>query len=299
MEHDEIYLIDTWRILLREWKWFVALLLLVLAATFAYLRVARPQWQATAWIQIGQMGAVPIGQDPKVEPLQRVLERLQLLSFQDDVAKRVGLSSDAPEARLYRKSLKLEPLPYAGPLIKLTLRGYTPQQAGQLAAATVEQLQAIHRRMEATPLQRARARLAEVDQELQAALADRERLVQAAASGEQNATEARTAPAPLLASALLASKNEEIHTLQQTQSDLADRLSATYTYDTSLMWPVYAPDKPAFPNPVLMWAAGLVFGLFLGTLAAIARNAWRRTHARQPAVGKRVQPKKPVPALTD
>jgi hypothetical protein len=215
------------------------------------------------------------------------------------VAKRVGLSSDAPEARLYRKSLKLEPLPYAGPLIKLTLRAYSPQQAGQLAAATVEQLQAIHRRMEATPLQRARARLAEVDQELQAALADRERLVQAAASGEQNATEARTAPAPLLASALLASKNEEIHTLQQTQSDLADRLSATYTYDTSLMWPVYAPDKPAFPNPVLMWAVGLVFGLFLGTLAAIARNAWRRTHARQPVIGKRVQPKKPVPALTD
>jgi LPS O-antigen subunit length determinant protein (WzzB/FepE family) len=297
MQYDEIYLIDTWRILLREWKWFAALLLLVLAATFAYLHVARPQWEATAWIQIGQVDTAPMGQDPKVEPLQRVLERLQFIPFQDDVVKSVGLSPDTPEARLYRKSLKVEPLPYAGPLIKLTLRAYSPQQAGQLAAATVDQLQAIHRRIAATSLQRARARLDQVDKALQIALADREHLVQVAASGDT--TQGRSAPDSVLASALLSSKNEEIHSLQQTQSDLADRLSATYTYDTSLMWPVYAPDRPAFPNPVLMWAAGLVFGVFLGTLAAIARNAWRRAAVRQAAVGKRIQPKKPVPALTD
>lgn len=300
MEHNEIYLIDTWRILVREWKWFVALLLLVLAATFAFLHTARPQWEATAWVQIGQVGAAPPGQDPKAEPLQRVLERLQLVPFQEDVVKSVGLSPDTREAHLYRKSLKLEPLPYAGPLIKMTLRAYSPQQAGQLATATVAQLQTIHQHIEAVPLARAYARLDEVQKELKNALADRDRLQQAAApSGNKDDAGSKNAQGAVVASALLSSKNEEIHTLQQTKSDLADRLSATYTYDTSLMWPVYVPDRQAFPNPVLMWAVGLVFGLFLGTLAAIARNALRRAAIRKSVLDRSIQPKKPVPALTD
>ncbi|RDS81939.1 Wzz/FepE/Etk N-terminal domain-containing protein [Dyella psychrodurans] len=299
MEHDEIYLIDTWRILVREWKWFAAPLLLVLAATFAFIHVARPQWEATAWIQIGQVGAVPPGQDPKAEPLQRVMERLQLLSFQNDVVKSVGLSPDARDAHLYRKSLKLEPLPYAGPLIKLTLRAYSPQQADQLATATMTQLQAIHRRIEAMPLARAHRHLDEVQKELQAALADRDRLQQAAAPGNQGDAGGKNAPGSVLASALLSSKNEEVHALQQAEGELADRLSAAYTYDTSLMWPVYVPDRQAFPNPVLMWAVGLVLGLLLGALAAIARNALRRAATTRHALGKSIQPKKPVHALTD
>ncbi|GLQ47141.1 chain-length determining protein [Dyella lipolytica] len=299
MEQNEIYLIDTWRILLREWKWFVTMLVLVLVCVFAFMRVARPQWEATAWVQIGQVGAAPPGQDPKAEPLARVLERLQLVPFQDDVVQSIGLLPTTREAHLYRKSLKLDPLPYAGPLVKITLRAYSPKQAVQLANATVDQLEAIHQRIEATPLAHARARLDEVQAELQAALADRDRLVQAATSGNKDDAASKSAPGPMLASALLSSKNEEIHTLQQTKSDLADRLSATYTYDTSLMWPAYVPDHPAFPNPVLMWAVGMVLGLFLGTLAAIARNALRRAAATQPVWGKSIQPKKPIPALTD
>jgi hypothetical protein len=64
--------------------------------------------------------------------------------------------------------------------------------------------------------------------------------------------------------------------LQQIHADLLARLSATYTYDTSLMWPVYVPEHPVFPNPALTWGMGIVLGLFLGIMAAIARNAARR-----------------------
>ena len=34
MEQDEIYLIDMWRLLVRQWRWFVAILVLVLAAAW-------------------------------------------------------------------------------------------------------------------------------------------------------------------------------------------------------------------------------------------------------------------------
>ena len=36
-----------------------------------------------------------------------------------------------------------------------------------------------------------------------------------------------------------------------------------------MMWPVYVPDKQAFPNPELTWGIGLLLGLLLGTATAV------------------------------
>ena len=137
MAQDEIYLIDLWRIFTRGWKWFVAVLILTLACTYAFAHLVKRQWEATAWIQIGQVGQVLGGQDPKVEPLLRVIERLQLVPFENEILKSAGYERDSSVAKLYRKSLKLEPMPYAGPLIKLSVRAYSREQATELATAAV------------------------------------------------------------------------------------------------------------------------------------------------------------------
>ena len=80
----------------------------------------------------------------------------------------------------------------------------------------------------------------------------------------------------MLASVLLTSKNAEIRGLELARSDLVDRLSATYTYETSLLGSVYVPDRKASPNLVLIWGAGILLGAFLGGLVALARNVVRR-----------------------
>jgi hypothetical protein len=281
MEHDEIYLIDLWRIFTREWAWFAAVLILTLACTYAFAHLARRQWEATAWIQIAQVGQVPSGQDPKVEPLQRVTERLQLVPFQNGVMASAGFSPRSPEAGLYRGSLKLEPMLYAGSLVKLNVRAYSRQQASQFAAATVSRLQAVHQRLEAWPLKSARARLEQIEADLQSAMADRLRFQQAAAAGKEGAAGSRDLGSPVLASLLLASKNEEIRGLQQARSDLIDRLGPAYTYETSMLWPAYVPERQAFPNPTLTWGIGLLLGIFLGASAAIARSVVRRSTGSQ------------------
>ncbi|RDS83708.1 lipopolysaccharide biosynthesis protein [Dyella monticola] len=273
MERDEIYLIDMWRIVAREWRWFVAVLAIIVIATFVFMRTTKPQWQATAWIQIGQVDTAPPGQDPKVEPLQRVLERLQLAPFQNDVLQSIHVAPATPEGGLFRASLKVEPLPYAGPLIKLTIRAHSPQQARELAEATVARLQAVHGGLEGAQLRLARARLDEVQTALHNAIAERDRLQQAAAQSRDG-----------VAGLLLASKDEGIHTLQETRGDLLARLSAAYTYSTSLMWPVYVPEGAVFPNPALTWGMGILLGLFLGLVAAVARNAVRRRGASRAKV---------------
>ena len=163
MERDEIYLIDLWRIFTREWKWFVLVLVLTLVCTYAFAHLVKRQWEAAAWIQIAQIGQVPSGQDPKVEPLQRVTERLQLVPFKNEVLESAGYAKTSPVAQLYRKSLKLEPMLYAGSLVKLTVRGYSRQQASELAAATVARLRMVHQGLEEAPLKSARTRLAQIE----------------------------------------------------------------------------------------------------------------------------------------
>ena len=276
MEQDEIYLIDLWRIFTREWKWFVAVMVLTLACTYAFAHLVKRQWEASAWIQIGQVGQVPSGQDPKVEPLARVLERLQLVAFQNEVMASMGFSPNSPEAQLYRKSLKLEPLPYAGPLIRLNVRAYSREQASRFAAATSAQLHALHQRLEVLPLKSARERLAHVEADLHTTMADRARLQQVAASETGHAASRTDVANPVLASLMLATRNEEIRSLQQARSDLLDRLGPTYTYETSLMWPVYVPERQVFPNPELTYGIGVLLSFFLGASAAIARNVARR-----------------------
>jgi hypothetical protein len=280
MEQDEIYLIDLWRIFSREWKWFAAVLVVALVCTYAFAHRARSQWEATAWIQIGQVGQTSSGQDMKIEPLLRVIERLQMVPFENEVMNSLGFSSDSSEARLYRNSIKLDPLPYAGPLIRMSLRAYSPQQARQIAVATVNQLHAIHQQLEATPLKLAHARLDQIQGDLRDEQVERDRLLQAITPASKDDTGNKSIQNPLLASVLLTNKNEEIRSLQLARNDLVNRLSSTYTYETSLLGSVYVPDKKASPNLALIWGVGILLGAFLGGLAALARDVARRRACR-------------------
>lgn len=273
MPQDEIYLIDLWRILRREWRWCLLPLLLALALAALFLHGATRQWQATAWVQVGEFGPTPAGRDPKLEPFQRVIDRIKTRQFQEQVLHSVDVDSDSRQAALYRDSLKLDPDPYAN-LIQLTLRAQSPQQARQLATATIAQLQALHRRIQVGPLQQASARLQELAADIAATQAERERLLQQQREGRGSVEQ------QLLGNMLLSEKTTTLRGLKAEREDLLGRLDARYTYDTSAPWDTYVPPRAAFPNPVLVLAAALLAGLGGGVLAAVARNALRRRQAR-------------------
>ena len=271
MEHDEIYLIDLWRVLRREWRWFVAVLAVVLAVAVFFALMARPRWEAVAWIRPGQLAPVPSGEDPRIEPFQRVIERMQTHEFQDAVLHDLGVAPRSREASLYRDSFHLDPSLYAG-LLKLTVHGYSPQQAQRFVQVTFDHLQRLHEGLMAQPLELAQARLGQAQAQLRDATVERDRLRQTIA-GAQNRQDL------LLASMVMSSSNQEVRNLQQSVSDLKARLTASYSYETTLAWPIYIPDRPVSPNRVLIGGVGLMLGLGLGLLAALARHAARRAGA--------------------
>ncbi|WP_115553555.1 Wzz/FepE/Etk N-terminal domain-containing protein [Xanthomonas arboricola] len=271
-QHDEIYLIDLWRILRREWRWALAALVLVLGMTFVFLRVAKPQWDATAWIQVGEIGPTPAGRDPKVEPFQRVIDRMKTRLFQDAVLHQAGVPLKSRAAQLYRGSLKPDPDPYAN-LIGVTIRAESVQQARTLAMATVTALQSLHGDTNTAALALARTRLQGLDEDLRVAMLNREQLQQQLQAGTA------ASPAQVLAGVLLTDNTATIRAIKSERDDLIARLTARYTYQTSLAWPLYVPEQRAFPNAVMVWAVGLLGGAGLGVLVAVVRNAWRRRRA--------------------
>ncbi|CAD0326548.1 Wzz/FepE/Etk N-terminal domain-containing protein [Xanthomonas hortorum] len=271
-QHDDIYLIDLWRILRREWRWALAALVVVLGLTFAFTRLAKPQWEATAWIQVGEIGPTPAGRDPKVEPFQRVIDRMKTRLFQDAVLRKAGLPLNSRAAQLYRGSLKPDPDPYAN-LIGVTIRAESSAQARRLAMATVTELQTLHGQTNAVALELARTRLQGLNEDLRAALVNRAQLQQQVQAGQGGAA---ATPAQVVAGVLLTDSNTTIRALKAERDDLIARLTTRYTYQTSLAWPLYVPDRQAFPNAITAWAAGLLAGAGLGVLAAVLRNAWRR-----------------------
>ncbi|WP_157006290.1 hypothetical protein [Luteibacter yeojuensis] len=274
MQHDEVYLIDMWRLLHRQRWWFLGMFALVATAVGAYLATANRQWEVDAWVQIGQVGAAPVGQDPKVEPLLRVIERMKTDAFKNDVLAGIGIPWDAPAARLYRGSFTMDPQPYAN-LLHITVRAYSPGDARQLALATVAHLRAIHDVIGAQPLAAARARLAEIEGDLAAATADRDRLRAQLAGGHADGA---------LASVSLAGTDQGIRDLQQARNEIRARLAQNYTYETSMPWPVHVSDDPVKPIVPLVAGLGVLGGLFLGALAAIAADVRHRS-TRAPASG--------------
>lgn len=274
MERDEIYLLDLWHLFLRQWKWFALSVVVALGLAYLYSHSVRRQWEATAWVQLAQVGVTPgrDGEDLKVEPILRVMERLQYVPFQDQVLASQNVSPKSPEAHLYRKSMKLEPQPYAGPLVKMTVRGFSPEQARSLAEATVVMLRATQEPDVAQALSYARSRASQVETALQQARAERDRLSAVAGGADAKSV----SPTQAMAAVLLASKAEEVRTLEASDNNLKARLGKGFTFDTSLAWPVYVPEGQVFPNVALTWGIALLLGLAVGAMLAVARESLRR-----------------------
>jgi hypothetical protein len=273
-QEDDIYLIDMARTLIRQWRWFAAVLAAVLVLTFAFVSVSKPQWEATAWIQVGEFGPTPAGRDPKIEPFQRTIERLQTRGFQDDVLASLGLPLNGRSAALYRKSLKLSPDPYAN-LIELKVRADSPQMARKLVMGTADRLREIHRGLGAQAVALTQARLQTIRSELASTMAERERWLRQV-NGEGAPAGRTDGEGRMVAGMLLSEKDGVIRGLKAEIDDLTVRLTPRYTYETSLPWPIHLPDRPVSPNPVLAWGVGVLLGGALGVGVAVGVDAWGR-----------------------
>jgi LPS O-antigen subunit length determinant protein (WzzB/FepE family) len=276
-DDDEIRFIDIWRILLRQKKWVIGLALITGLLAVGFVLLAKPKWEASAVVQVGQVGQTGVGlAATAIESAQRALQRMKQESFEDDVLQRlkISLEVDDPFAKLYRSSIKVKLLPNTD-LIELKVRGYSREDAAKYAEATLARLREAHQRIAQPSVERLKFVLSDVTNQLREAEKESTALAANSALKRQVGPGNRFAENVLFAN-ILVLKGAEIRDFQQRKRVLEEQLSPVRTYPTSFIDAVHVPVEPAFPKKVVTVVAAIVMGLFLGGIAALMADSRKR-----------------------
>ena len=275
-EQDEFSLRDLWRILISQRRWLLGLpFVCVLLATIGVI-IAKPKWEATAVIQIGQVGQSGVGQGSQlIEPPLRAIERMKMKSFEDDVltALKIPVEVDDPVAKLFRSTLSLKALG-ATDLIQVKVRAASRDQAQTWANAVVDRLREVHERLAQPAIDRLRKQQSELKKQMQIIEEERKNLLTIVSKRNETSGDSRFS-ANLLLSNLLLQKNAELRDFEMRRLAADEQLTSVRTYPTSLIDRIYVPEKPASPKKLLIVMLSAVLGLILGIIVAFMRNYWQ------------------------
>lgn len=273
---DEISLSEIWAVIRRYKYWVLGVpVVAMVAATVLVFFVLKPEWEATALIQIGQVAEIgQVGQTSTLtEPIDRVVARISQPSFLRAVLESINMPNirTSPAASLYRHTFKVQKPPNAPDLIQIVVRGYSPQQANQFSAATVAYLRHIHDMLAAPTVQRLRLQLTNVETQIAQIKRERASLVKHFQSKPNGSSTER-----LLGEAILANtvtrQDSALRDLEDAKLTYEEKLSPERTYPTSLVGDIDVSQQPVFPKKSLTILLSAILGLMGGLFMAFALN---------------------------
>ena len=274
-EQDEISVRDLWRVLINQKKWVVGIPILCVLLAAVGVSMAKPKWEATAVIQIGQLGSSGVGQTIQlIEPAIRAIERMKMKSFEDTVLAKLQIPLDGGKsaAALFKSSLSLKALGTTD-LIQVKIRANSPDQAESWAQAVVNRLKDVHEKLTQPTVDRLRKQQADLKKQMQLIEEERGNLLQTVSKTSERSGDGRFST-NLLLSNLLLQKNAELRDFEMRHLAVDEQLTSIRAFPTSLVDRIYVPENPASPKKLLIVMLAAVLGLILGIIVAFMRNYW-------------------------
>ncbi len=271
--NDELSLIDIVAFVKRNFYTLLAGILFggIVGLVIAFAIPA--QWEATALLRVGQLGSTGStgSTGSAVEPSLQVVDRIKNRSFQNDVLKSLGLSSseDDRAANNIRDTIKVKL--EKSDLINLAVRGPSPEFAKQYMNAIVNEVITIHTKISEPTINRWQQELSSIQQELNQAKLETERLVKSLNGRTDSLSEKNFSQAALLSNILIA-REVELKNSHDRKRVLEEQLSPARTFPTKEIGRIEVLDKPIYPKKSLFGLSGLFFGLILGILWCMLRS---------------------------
>ncbi len=257
----EISLWDILYFLKKAWKTIAIAALIGLALSIAYLAVTPKQYEAVAQIAMAQISAAnnnnlnPLGINIEEPPL--LIARLsQPTSFAPQVLRNCGLDEGISAGSTLAKSIKLSIPKGVANVVELKTFGSSPQLAQACGEAIFELIKAAQAQIVAPYIEEAKVKLADDQERLQKA---KDLVAKADKSGSA------------MGAAYLSTR-DEIRFLLDEITALKNVVTSNQSRATRLIAPIYASDTPIAPKKRIVLMAGLLGGLFLGLLLALARQ---------------------------
>ncbi len=290
MQDDEIGLFDLWEKLRDGWHYVVGGTVLGLAGAGAALMVLPPKYEAVAVVQIAQVGQITYAQlgqvmivpSLNVEPATQVVERMKTPAFQSRVAQSLGnqawlddlqRSANATAKYLSLQLMKATSAQGAASLIEVKASGASPENAKNIADASVKELARRHSELAKPILEKMHSDLKIAKEKLVSAERELEginKLVASAGVKDDRFTQLS------LMTGLRVQKESELFAQRQTIVALETALTAPATQPTKAIEDIFVTDKPVSPKKTLLLALGLIGGLLAGVVAVFFVDAWRR-----------------------
>lgn len=230
-----------------------------------FASISHKQWVAESILQVGQIEYMngPVGSTAPVltESVAEIVERVKspdirkkLLEAQNEESS----DESSPLARLLKKTLDATPIVNSS-LIRLSVRGFSPEQAATLMQQTQDQLIELSRQDAAPVLNGFHQSLAAVNQAL---VANDAQLASINAVLQQRTPGSATNAGDTVALGILSKATTERQDLMLQKRTLELQLVRSFVSK-----PIQAPTVDviaAYPRPLHFAAAGFVVGLFLG-----------------------------------
>lgn len=261
--NPEITLLDLWQTLVRRKGWVLGIGILTTIIATAAVSLMRPQWEATATIQIGAVGRP--GQI--IEPPAVAVARMKLKSFEDAVlASLLSKDQKSPEATLYRRSLNVSVIPDTN-LIALKVRAYSPEDALRSADRTIDYLRKVHQRMSVPAVLRITQLLGQTQREISQIKAEREKMVNIAGVKDRPVARMGFMENIILAN-IMVQRNTELRALELAKIRYEEQLDPMSTYPTGYLEKISVSEEPVAPKKGVVIVLAAILGLLLGVMAA-------------------------------
>jgi LPS O-antigen subunit length determinant protein (WzzB/FepE family) len=267
MSQDEISLIDILRFLKDAYKTILVFGILGTVAAIAYLAITPKQYEASVQVAMAQISAANNNNNNNnnnINPLGINIEEPALLiarlssptSFTPEAVAACGLQDQANAALALSKSIKLMIPKGVANVVELKTFGESQQVAQDCAQGVFDLIKTTQAQIVAPYIEEAKVKLAD----------DQERL--------QKAKEvvARSDKSGAAMSASYLSTRDEIRYLLDEITTLKNVVTSNQNRATRMVAPIFASDAPIAPKKRMVLAAGVLGGLFLGVLIALARQ---------------------------
>lgn len=258
----EISLQDILIFLKRSYKLIALIGILGVAASFGYLLVTPKQYQASAQIQMAQIGAA--NNNNNIKPLGVNIEEPALLiarlssptSYTAEITKVCGIDSTKDAQAILSKSVKLTIPKGVANVVDLKIIGASPEASINCAQAVFDLVKTTQAQIIKPYIEEAKAKLLDSQERLTKA---QDLVIKADKSGSA------------MGAAYLSTR-DEIRFLLDEITALKNVVSSSENRATRLVAPIYASDDPIAPKKRNVLLAGLFGGLFLGLLIAFGRQ---------------------------
>jgi hypothetical protein len=271
---------DIMRFVSSQFWWIAAFLVAgaVLGVAFSYTKAH--QWEATTYLQIGQVddSLATLGSMPTpIDTPSRAVQRVQVDPFIDELLRSRSLPiqiGENFESDLIRRSLNAEIVPNTD-VIKLTVRGLSPQNADATLEAAQNQLIGIHAEIFQVASKRLHERLDGINAAIAAAQSKRELVASTASTRANSGAAGADVTNVLLGNILDVSDRTLLEKLREDQALVLQQLSTQHTFNTKPLAAVAVSQVPVYPKRPIFALFGAVVGGLIGLLVAARRYAKR------------------------